>query len=242
VIPARYASSRFPGKPLALIGDKPMIQWVYEAATKAAQIEEVLVATDHEAIFKKVNGFGGKAIMTASDLPSGTDRVYQAVKNEQADIIINLQGDEPFVSASLLDSLVNVFKDKSIRIATPVTLIKTQMEVSDPNIVKVVRDSNGFALYFSRAAIPYHRDNSNYNNVDYQPYFKHIGIYAYSKSCLEQLTNLAESSLEKAERLEQLRFIENGYKIFTILTDYNSISVDTPDDLEKVNQMLQEKK
>ncbi len=239
VIPARFASSRLPGKPLALIGDKPMIQWVYEKASQVESINKVLVATDHTDVLNAVKGFDGKAVLTAPDLPSGTDRVHAAIKNEDVDVVVNLQGDEPFVSPALLADLVSVFKDQQIEIATPICRIDKESELNSPHVVKVVRDLKGFALYFSRSQIPFFRDVKNKGNIlNEHIFYKHIGIYAYRKKCLEKLTKLKESSLEQIERLEQLRFIENGYKIFTIVTDYNSVSVDTSEDLQKVNEML----
>ena len=239
VIPARYESSRFPGKPLALIGNKPMVQWGYENALKVDDIDKVIVATDHEEIYKVVENFGGSAVMTSTDLPSGTDRVYEAVKNEEFDVIINLQGDEPFVAPKLLADLVNVFKNDEIEIVTPICRVDDESELINPNVVGVVKDLNGFALYFSRSQVPFFRDNEEAAEVMKKHiFYKHIGIYGYRKKCLEKLTKLKESSLEKSEKLEQLRFLENGYKIFTIVTDYNSVSVDTKEDLKKVNKMV----
>jgi len=237
VIPARYASTRFPGKPLADIAGQSMIKRVYQRAQSVQNIDEVLVATDDKRIEQEVNSFGGKAVMTDPALPSGTDRVYQAVKNYPADIVINLQGDEPFVEAQLLQKLVQVFNNDQIQIATPICRIENESEYTNPNAVKVVRDLNGFALYFSRSQIPFFRDTGS-NTFDPEICFKHIGIYAYRKECLTLLTQLKQSVLEKSEKLEQLRFLENGYRIYTILTDYNSVSVDTPEDLEKIRRMI----
>lgn len=237
VIPARYASSRLPGKPLANIAGKPMIQWVYEQAAKADNIDNVIVATDNESIIEAVENFNGDAVMTDPQLPSGTDRVYAAIKTENADVIINLQGDEPFVSEKLLNELVKVFDDPDVQIATPIKKIDDEQELRNPNVVKVVRDTSGYALYFSRATIPFIRDTDK-DWISNHSFYKHVGIYAYRKSCLEKLTQLHQSSLEQSERLEQLRFLENGFKIYTIVTDYNSISVDTEDDLKKVNALV----
>ena len=239
VIPARFASTRLPGKPLVKIGGKPMIELVYKQASKAKMIQQVIVATDDVRIESVVKDFGGIAVMTDPELPSGTDRVYQAVKNTATDIVINLQGDEPFVSPDLLDELVDVFKDELIQIATPINRIKNDAEISNPNHVKVVKDKNGFALYFSRSQIPFLRDFKTGSDLsDNHEFYKHIGIYAYRKECLRQLTQLSASSLENAEKLEQLRFLENGFKIYTLLTEYKSISVDTPEDLENINNMI----
>ena len=239
IIPARYASSRLPGKPLAEIAGKPMIQWVYEQAKKADKIDQVIVATDHIEIFKAVENFKGLAIMTDPGLPSGTDRVYTAIKNLEADVVINLQGDEPFIPEKLLNDLVDVFNDPTVEIATAVKRIREESELNDPNAVKVIRDKNGYAIYFSRAVIPFMRDLQNGQNwLNFNIFYKHIGIYAYRKLCLEKLTRLDQSNLEKCERLEQLRFLENGFKIFTLVTDYDSISVDTKEDLDKVNVLV----
>lgn len=241
VIPARYASNRFPGKPLVKIAGRYMIERVYNQARLTKNIDRVIVATDDERIFKVVEDFKGEVIMTNPLLPSGTDRVCEAVKDINADVVINLQGDEPFVAPELLEELVNVFVDEHIQIATPVCRIENDIEIGDPNVVKVVKDMKGFALYFSRSPIPYIRDLSMKPLSENYMVYKHIGIYAYRKDCLEKLTKLNESSLEKSEKLEQLRFLENGYNIYTLTTDYNSISVDTPEDLEKINKMLQDK-
>ena len=240
VIPARYGSTRFPGKPLADINGKTMVERVYQQACLASNIDEVIVATDDNRIKVVVRDFGGKVVMTDPELPSGTDRVYQAIKDQPADVIVNLQGDEPFVKPGLLENLVNVFENKQIRIATPVCRILSEAEYKNPNIVKVVRDANGFALYFSRSQIPFFREAKEVEQdlKESKICFKHIGIYAYRKDCLEKLTQLNESRLELTEKLEQLRFLENGYRIYTILTDYNSISVDTPEDLEEINRMI----
>jgi len=238
VIPARYASSRFPGKPLVNIGGQPMIERVYKQACRAKNIDEVIVATDDDRIIEVVENFGGTAVMTDSKIPSGTDRAYEAIKTRDTDIVINLQGDEPFVEPELLERLVQVFKDDKIQIATPICKIESDAEYINPNVVKVVKDANGFALYFSRSQIPFFRDLGWELNTDNKTSYKHIGIYAYRKDCLENLTQLEESLLEKAEKLEQLRFLENGYKIYTIVTEYNSISVDTPEDLYMINEMM----
>lgn len=238
VIPARYASSRLPGKPLALIANKPMIQWVYEQAVKAEQIDRVIVATDHEKIKETVESFGGEVVLTDADLASGTDRVAVAVENINAEVIINLQGDEPFVKPDLLNQLVSVFSNSEIYMATPIKKIKSIEDIDNPNAVKVVKDKNNYALLFSRTAIPFLRDFNKSEWADKYSYYKHIGIYAYRKGFLNKLTTMPISQLEKAEKLEQLRVLENGYRIYTIETDYDSISIDTQEDLVKVNKML----
>jgi 3-deoxy-manno-octulosonate cytidylyltransferase (CMP-KDO synthetase) len=240
VIPSRYASSRLPGKSLALIAGKPMVQWVYEQAQKAHKIDRVIVATDHAKIKECVESFAGEVRMTDPDLASGTDRVYAAIEDEEADIIINLQGDEPFVSPQLLDDLVTTFDDDAIEISTPVCKIEEPAEIHNPNVVGVVRDINGFALYFSRSTIPFVRKEADLETWGLKhTFYKHIGIYTYRKSCLAELVQLKESNLELSEKLEQLRFLENGYKIFTLQTTYNSVSVDTLEDLKKVNDLAE---
>jgi len=241
VIPARYASSRLPGKPLALIGGKPMVQHVYERAAGAAKIDEVIVATDDRRILDAVQEFGGKAVMTDPALPSGTDRVYQAIKDQpDVDVVINLQGDEPFIEPQLLNQLCAVFEEQpEVRIATPIKRIKEAADLENPNLVRVTRDKNGFALYFTRSVIPYLRDEKERALWhERAPFYKHVGIYSYRKDCLAELTALEQSSLEQIEKLEQLRFLENGYRIYTLITDYESLSVDTADDLEKVNRFI----
>lgn len=238
VIPARYASSRLPGKPLALIAGKPMVQWVYERALQAQMISRVLVATDHELIQRVVESFGGEVILTSPELASGTDRVAAVIKDLKADIILNLQGDEPFISPELLDQMVKPFGDLSIDMATPVKKIDKAAELVDPNLVRVVRDKYNYALYFTRAVIPHVRDEEEGNWLKSHEFFKHIGIYAYRKDFLLKLTQLPVSTLEKAEKLEQLRVLENGYRIYTVETCYDSISVDTEEDLKRVNQLL----
>ncbi len=244
VIPARYGSTRFPGKPLALIGDKPMIQWVYEKALQAKSIDRVLVATDDRRILQTVQDFGGQAVMTPSELPSGTDRVAFAVKDEAVDVVINLQGDEPFVQPELLDALADVFAQRDdVHLATPVKRITRYEELIDPNLVRVVIDKDGWALYFTRSVIPYLRDVPEQSAwPEHFPFFKHVGIYAYRKEFLLEFTGWASGALEQAERLEQLRVLENGRKIFTVQTEYESFSVDTPQDLKKINQLLTQKK
>jgi 3-deoxy-manno-octulosonate cytidylyltransferase (CMP-KDO synthetase) len=217
-----------------------MVQWVYERASSAKQLSQVLVATDHEDIRQCVEDFGGKAVMTSIDLGSGTDRVAEAVSNIAADVVINLQGDEPFISAKLLDEMVGLFHNPEIDIATPIHRINNVEDLYNPNLVRVTRDINNFALYFTRSIIPYYRDNPDKQSwLEKACYFKHIGLYAYRKKTLLELTKLPISSLEMAERLEQLRMLENGYSVYTLETDYESMCVDTPDDLKSINRLLQ---
>ena len=240
VIPARYASTRLPGKPLALIGGRPMIQWVYERAGAAELIDKVIVATDNDEIKATVEGFGGNVKMTSSDLASGTDRTAAALEGEDADIIVNLQGDEPFIEPSLLSRMVQVFANPEIEMATPIKRIVNLNELTNPNFVRVVRDNMNFALYFSRAVVPFVRDIEDTQQwLEKHRFYKHIGIYAYRKSLLLKLTALPQSSLEQSERLEQLRALENGIRIYTVETEYESTGVDTPEDLEFVNKLIQ---
>jgi 3-deoxy-manno-octulosonate cytidylyltransferase (CMP-KDO synthetase) len=238
IIPARYASTRLPGKPLALIADKPMIQWVYEQASKTEYLRRVIVATDDERILQTVHSFGGEAVMTDSEFASGSDRVAKVAETLDSDIIINLQGDEPFIPPVLLDDLVLAFDDPEVELATPVCKIKSNEELQNPNVVKVCRDRQNYALYFSRSPIPYFRGEQTDNWINNHDFFKHVGIYAYRKEVLKAITQLPLSTLEKIERLEQLRMLENGYKIFTIETHYDSISIDTKEDLQKANQII----
>lgn len=232
IIPARYASTRFPGKPLALIHGKPMIQCVYEAASTSAA-DCVTVATDDTRIENCVKSFGGNVVMTSPTLPSGTDRCGEAAQKLHLapnDIIINVQGDEPYITKEVINLLIDNIKKEHIQISTLITPLTEESEIVDPNKVKVVFDKNGKAIYFSRHTIPYLR-----NHQQYTPnYYKHIGIYAYKHQCLQELIQLPESPLEKSEKLEQLRWIENGYSIYVSICEYEGIGIDTPEDLEKL--------
>ena len=239
VIPARFASTRLPGKPLAKIGGKPMIQWVYERAAAAELIDKVIVATDNTEIQAAVQAFGGTVKMTSAELPSGSDRVAVVAKDEEAEVVINLQGDEPFISSDLLSRMVQVFANPEIEMATPIKKILNSNELSNPNLVRVVRDKMNYALYFSRSVIPFVRDIPDQDDwLKAHRFYKHIGIYAYRKNLLLKLTDHPQSSLEQSERLEQLRALENGIKIYTVETEYESIGVDTPDDLKLVNNLI----
>jgi 3-deoxy-manno-octulosonate cytidylyltransferase (CMP-KDO synthetase) len=237
IIPARYASSRFPGKPLALIGDKPMIQLVYEQALKSLEI--VYVATDDDRIREAILNFGGRVIMTSSEHRSGTDRCSEAVSKIESeegviiDVVINIQGDEPFLKPEQIDLLASCFSDDSVEIATLIRKVLPGEDLSNINQVKVVIGVNGDAIYFSRATIPYLRD-IDIKEWSYKHHFyKHLGIYAYRTKTLINITSLNRSSLEIAESLEQNRWIENGFKIRTALTDWESIGIDTPHDLQR---------
>ncbi|CQR70579.1 3-deoxy-manno-octulosonate cytidylyltransferase [Sporomusa ovata DSM 2662] len=235
VIPARYSSTRLPGKPLALIAGKPMIQRVYEQAKKAKRPTAVLIATDHELVYQTVQDFGGQVMMTSPDHPTGTDRLAEvAQEHPEADIIINVQGDEPLIAPEVIDLLAGAFdKDPELNMAT----LMTEMDKSEynlPSAVKVVASLTGYALYFSRSLIPYPRSNKLPGGL--LPVYKHIGIYAYRREFLLNYAALIPTPLEQMESLEQLRALEHGYKIKVLKTDFKSIGVDTPEDLEKVNE------
>ena len=231
IIPARYDSKRFPGKLLEKINGKPIIQLVYERVKQATKIDEIIIATDDQRIIDVCRNFGANAELTFVSHKSGTDRCAQvAAKFWVDDLIINVQGDEPFIEPGIIDSLAQKLQDDNwIEIATLCTEIKSNEEKLNPNIVKVVRDINNKALYFSRASIPFDRDLSNNS-----PAYKHIGIYGYRNKALQSITKLPESILEKTEKLEQLRWLENNYKIYAFETDYQGFGIDTPEDLKKV--------
>lgn len=238
VIPARYASTRFPGKPLAMIQGVAMIQRVYEQALKSKILCNVVVATDDTTIFNYVKNFGGLAVMTASSHRSGTERCQEAIENmmqkgEHYDVVINIQGDEPFIQPQQIDSLARLFSEEGVQIATLIKKIDQLQELQSPNVVKVVASQNR-AHYFSRSPIPYLRDCPQENWLEKGNYFKHVGMYGYRTSILDQLTQLPPAPLEQSESLEQLRWLENGYSIHTQQTDFESIAIDTPDDLLKV--------
>lgn len=245
IIPARYASTRFPGKPLAMVGDQSMIMRVYKQAKKAKSISEVFVATDDARIFDHVMTFGGRAIMTSEKHPSGTDRVFEAAtkiisgpdafKNT---VIINIQGDEPFISPTAIDILSGSFEDTEIGIATLIKKITAKEELSNPNVVKVITGKSRRAIYFSRSPMPHLRGIELSDWISKYSYYKHIGIYAYRAEILRELAKLEPSPLELAEGLEQLRWLDNGYAIHTELTDYESIAIDTPEDLSKITNKV----
>ncbi|MFQ5673868.1 MAG: 3-deoxy-manno-octulosonate cytidylyltransferase [Nitrospinales bacterium] len=248
IIPARWASSRFPGKPLADIRGKPMIQWVVEKAQKAEWVSEVLVATDDSKIFDAVSRFGGRVVMTSRSHISGTDRVAEAAAEISCDIVVNVQGDEPLIPPGNIDLAVEpMTRDDSISVSTLMTPIRSMEEVLNPNVTKTVADRNGFALYFSRSPIPFHRDRQMNGGAqgatdrqDGVLAFKHIGLYAYTRSFLMQFPNLPRSRLEEAEKLEQLRILENGIPIKITETPKDSVGVDCPADLEKIQQLMNE--
>lgn len=233
VIPARYDSSRFPGKPLAQIAGKPMIQYVYERCRKSSLIDYLVVATDDTRIYSAVTRFGGNAVMTSQDHKSGTDRIAEAIQGIECEWVVNIQGDEPLIDPAVIDLLVNTMTGTAgVEMSTLITPVTNQSDLSNPNVVKVVCDKNGFALYFSRYPIPFVRDNTG------GKWYKHIGIYGYARNFLLKLVQLPQSFLEQTEKLEQLRVLENGYRIKTVVTGYDGIGVDTPADLEEVKKRL----
>ncbi len=239
VIPARYASSRFPGKPLADIFGKTMIRRVYEQALQCTLLSSLTVATDHDGIYDHVNGFGGKAMMTAGFHTSGTERCCEVLarlseSGEQYDYVVNIQGDEPFLDPGQIESLIKGMASGSPPIGTLIKKISDVGELFDPNVVKVVTDRSGYALTFSRAAIPHVRGAEPSGWMSLASFFKHIGIYGYRAGVLREIVNLPPSALEKAESLEQLRWIENGYRVQTYLTEKESVSIDVPSDLLKI--------
>ena len=241
IIPARYGSSRFPGKPLAQIQGKPMIQHVYEHASKA--FPDVWVATDDSRIEEQVKQFGGNVVMTSNTCPSGTDRLAQAIQSipngDSFDVVINVQGDEPFIQAEQIHTLAQVFENQpTTQIATLVKKITDPSDLLNSNKPKVVRALDGRAIYFSRSPIPFFRGEEPESWTAKHTYYKHIGIYAYKRTVLLEITKLPQSPLEKAESLEQLRWLENNYIINTAVTEYENLCVDTPEDLQKILESL----
>jgi len=237
VIPARYASTRLPGKPLIDIGGKPLLQWVYDGACRSKLSDGILIATDDERIKKAALAFGAEVIMTDRALPSGTDRVFAAVQDKEADLVVNLQGDEPFIEPSIIDQLFSALEEGDVAMATLCCPITDESEYRNPNTVKVVLNNSGFALYFSRSPIPY-INNSKFKIQNSIFAYKHIGIYGFTRSFLEQFVALPKSPLEETESLEQLRVLENGHRIKVLATGYNGFGIDTPDDLERARKLL----
>ena len=238
IIPARYASTRFPGKPLALLGGKPVIQHVYEKV--AAVLEAAYVATDDERIYDVVKSFGGPVVLTRTGHTSGTDRLEEAIEKigGEWDVVVNVQGDEPFVAKSQLDTICHCFDDPTTQIATLGKPFESMEAVQNPNSPKIVVDNMGFAMYFSRSVIPYVRGKEKSSWLTHYPFLKHLGIYAYRKDVLRQVTQLPQSSLEIAESLEQLRWLQNGFKIKVGTTDVETVGIDTPQDLERAEEFL----
>ena len=240
IIPARYASTRFPGKPLAILGGKPVVQWVYERASEV--FDTVVVATDDGRIAEAVEAFGGRAVMTSPDHRSGTDRVREAyeLSGNRADVIVNIQGDEPFVRPEQLRALAACFDRPGTDIATLVRPFSgSYEELSDPNKVKVTRAETGAALYFSRSVIPYCRGVEPSLWPQTTQYYIHIGIYAYRPEALKAIAGMPQSQLEKAESLEQLRWMESGLRIRTAVTEYSTVGIDTPADLEEARRIIE---
>ena len=233
VIPARYNSSRLPGKPLLLLQGKPMIQRVYESASKSKFIDRVLVATDDQRIKKSVDDFGGKAILTSSKPRTGSDRVAEAVKGLDYDLVINIQCDEAFMNPKMLDQLIGFMqKNKDVQMGTLARKVYDRDFFTNPGRVKVVLDKNGNAIYFSRFPIPYQKGNGK-KGINY---YEHIGVYAFRKGFLSKYAKLKQTPLEKAESLEQLRAVENGYEIKVVLTNYDSKTINSHSDLKKINK------
>jgi 3-deoxy-manno-octulosonate cytidylyltransferase (CMP-KDO synthetase) len=248
IIPARYGSTRFPGKSLALIEDKPMVQWVYERTKRSRLVTRVIVATDDERIRKAVSDFGGEAVMTSSDHPTGTDRIAEVARALTCDIVVNVQGDEPLIHPDMIDETVApLVDDVSIPMGTVCRKIEDRSEAFDPNVVKVVFDKKGFALYFSRAPIPWDRDRwagkNSFGDMPFAgPMYKHIGLYVYRRDFLLTYAKMPQTPLEAAEKLEQLRALESGHRIKTVVTGHESFGVDIPGDLSKILHRLKERR
>ncbi len=240
IIPARYASTRFPGKPLIDIAGKSMIQRVFEQAKKSTCLAEVIVATDDARIEQHVKAFGGNVIMTAETHQSGTDRCFEAIQkyNDNADVVINIQGDEPFIQPQQIDLLAACFNSNDVQLATLIKKVSNNEELFNVNTPKVIIDKNGNAIYFSRQTIPSIREKQTSDWLLNHTFYKHIGIYGYTIKALSEITVLQPSALERAEGLEQLRWIENGYKIKVNVTDFESVAIDVPDDLKKLTKFL----
>ncbi|MBS1526822.1 MAG: 3-deoxy-manno-octulosonate cytidylyltransferase [Bacteroidetes bacterium] len=235
IIPARYASTRFPGKPLVDIAGKSMIQRVYERSQKCHLLNDVIVATDDERIYQHVTGFGGKAIMTSTSHQSGTDRCAEvAGMHPEFGIIINIQGDEPYISPEQISNVILCFDTPDVQLATLVKKIQSNEELFNPNSPKVIVNKNSEAIYFSRSPLPHIRGQEPENWLQNFTYYKHIGIYGYRADVLAQITKLPVSPLEKAESLEQLRWVENGYRIKVAETELETFAIDTPEDLGKL--------
>ena len=237
IIPARYGSTRLPGKPLISLAGKPMIQRVYERAKLATRVNRVIVATDDERIVKAVEGFGGEARMTRSEHRTGTERVAEVAAREDGDVFLNVQGDEPLLDPNAIDAAVSsLLEEPQASISTVATLIKTPGDIMDPNVVKVVLDFDGSAIYFSRAPIPWVRDTASKIQVRH---LKHLGLYVFQREALLEYPTLPQGELERIEQLEQLRWLENGWKIRVTEVEHDAISVDVPEDVTRVEKLLQ---
>ena len=237
VIPARYASSRFEGKALALLGGRPVVEHVYERACQARKLDEIFIATDDARIAEAVESFGGRSVMTSSKHASGTDRVAEAVRELDVEVVVNIQGDEPFISPRTIDQTIEPFEsERDLEMTTLMRPIAEESELRDPNIVKVVVDLEGYALYFSRSLVPHPRRQAPYRAQ------QHIGLYAYRKAFLLHFSSLPAGELEQTEALEQLRALENGHRIRVIeAEDYSGIGIDTPEDLSRAEKLLGER-
>jgi 3-deoxy-manno-octulosonate cytidylyltransferase (CMP-KDO synthetase) len=246
LIPARYGSTRFPGKALVDIKGRPMIQWVYERTKRSKLVDRVIVATDDERILSAVHSFGGEAMMTSSHHGTGTDRIAEVAKSLDCGIVVNVQGDEPLIQAAMIDeAIAPLVHDASIPMGTLCRRIEDRDEAFDPNVVKVVFDNNNFALYFSRAPIPWDRDSWSLNGLSKDislagPLYKHIGIYVYRRDFLLNYSRIPQTTLEAVEKLEQLRALEHGFKIKIVVTEHDSFGVDIPDDLGKILTRIEE--
>ena len=238
MIPARYSSSRFPGKPLQILGGKTIIERVYRQV--ASVLDETYVATDDQRILDRVLAFGGKAVMTATNHQSGTDRIEEAVEKLglDCDVVVNVQGDEPFIDRRQIETLCRCFDEQQTQIATLGKVFESQEAVENPNSPKIVVDNRDYALYFSRSVVPFVRNAERKEWIARYPYLKHVGIYAYRKEILRAITRLPQSTLELAENLEQLRWLQNGYRIKVGRTDIETIGIDTPEDLKRAEVFL----
>ncbi|MFZ9386409.1 MAG: 3-deoxy-manno-octulosonate cytidylyltransferase [Chitinophagaceae bacterium] len=233
LIPARYAATRFPGKLMQLLGGKPVIRFTYEATVATGLFDEVIVVTDSETIFTEITAAGGSAVMSRNEHESGTDRIAEAAAGMDADLIVNIQGDTPFVSREPLEKLLLQFKDPAVQVASMMQVITDMEDVMDPNFVKVAVDRNMNSLFFSRAVIPYPRDK-NYPTT----YYEHIGVYAFRKKALLDFTKWPVTPLEAAEKIECLRYLENGVPLRMVVVDYMGVEIDTPGDLERASKLL----
>jgi len=241
VIPSRYASVRLPAKPLVMICGKPLVQWVWEAASRAHSLNELIVATDDERIADVIRNFGGRAVMTPPECPSGTDRIALAIGKIPADIVVNIQGDEPLMAADNIDACVKALvEDTAAAVSTPMVRLTDPDEISAPHVVKVVYDSHGYAMYFSRAPIP-DRSRASESEKAATPVMKHLGLYVYRRDALDAFVTMPPSRYEKVEKLEQLRFLEAGFKIRMVEVVHDSVGVDTPEDVKCVENILKKR-
>ena len=234
VIPARYAATRFPAKLMQPLGQKTVIRTTYENTIATGLFDEVLVATDSRIIYEEIAAHGGQVVMSKKEHESGSDRIAEAVSDRDVDVIVNVQGDEPFINRQTIADLLSVFEDPLVQVASLMHPIDQPETILNPNVVKVVTDNSGYALLFSRSPIPFHR-----NREISSPYFRHIGVYAYRKEALLSFVQWPVGTLENIEKLEQLRYLENGVRIRMVITPFEAVGIDTPDDLEKAREFLQ---